>query len=124
MYSNLVDINWGGGINDLAIIEISTSRCQESGSWSGPGLAHKGGLIMPPYLRLGRLPPSATPPIACSPGAKGEGIYYEEVVTAGGLRTRTASSTISGPQRAAPGRTGRRRCRSNSPQSAPCGIII
>jgi len=40
---------------------------------------------MPQYLRLGRLPPKRHTEFPQSPGYKGEGLYYEEVVTTAGF---------------------------------------
>jgi homogentisate 1,2-dioxygenase len=40
---------------------------------------------MPPYLRLGSIPPKRHIAHAQKPGFKGEGIYYEEVVTLAGF---------------------------------------
>src|SRR5271156_6443232 len=40
---------------------------------------------MPPYLRLGSIPPKRHTIHPHEPGFKGEGIYYEEVVTLSGF---------------------------------------
>ncbi len=40
---------------------------------------------MPPYLRLGSIPPKRHTEHRCEPGFLGEGIYYEEVVTTAGF---------------------------------------
>src|SRR5258708_681139 len=40
---------------------------------------------MPPYLRLGTIPPKRHTAHHPEPGFRGEGIYYEEVVTTAGF---------------------------------------
>src|SRR5438270_4037601 len=40
---------------------------------------------MPPYLRLGSLPPKRHIAHRHEPGFRSEGVYYEEVVTSGGF---------------------------------------
>src|SRR4051794_30106357 len=40
---------------------------------------------MPPYLRLGSLPPKRHIAHRHEPGFRGEGIYYEEVITVAGF---------------------------------------
>src|SRR6478752_6181493 len=40
---------------------------------------------MPPYLRLGSVPPKRHTALHHDPGFRGEGIYYEEVVTLAGF---------------------------------------
>ena len=45
---------------------------------------------MPPYLRRGSLPPKRHIAFKHQPGYKGEGLYYEEVVTTAGFETSRA----------------------------------
>ena len=64
---------------------------------------------MPPYLRLGSIPPQAAHrPPATSPGFKGEGIYYEEVVTLAGFsRAYSIVYHLRPPTRVIRARAGR-----------------
>ena len=47
---------------------------------------------MPPYLRVGSIPPKRHMAHPAQPGYRGEGIYYEEVVT-------TAVASVASVQR-------------------------
>src|SRR5690242_16830402 len=43
------------------------------------------GITMPPYLQLGSVPPKRHTAHRHEPGHKGEGIYYEEVISSAGF---------------------------------------
>ena len=79
---------------------------------------------MPPYLRLGSIPRKRHIAHPQQPGFRGEGIYYEEVVTLAGFSAPTASSITSDRRRASfgssrPGGCARSRRRADAAPSSP-----
>ncbi len=69
---------------------------------------------MPPYLRLGSIPRKRHIAHPNVPGFKGEGIYYEEVVTLSGFsRAYSLVYHLRPPTRVVPARAGRDRARSS-----------